>query len=342
MNRPAIETHRLSAGDLQLLVTNFGCRVMQLWVPDREGTPRDVVLGHNRIEEYLDNRGERFLGAVCGRFANRIAGGRFRIGEHTYQLPTNDNGQTLHGGVKGLDSVVWEIRERSQHRICFHYLSEEGEEGFPGNLSIDVCYELTPDNCFLIDYRATTDRTTPVNLTHHSFFNLRGEGCGTINDHILTIHADRFLPIDRRAIPTGQIAEVEGTPFDFRTPRRIGERLDLPHAQLEAGHGYDHCWVLNGEGFRRAAEVAAPDSGIAMEVWTDQPGMQFYGGNFFDGRTPAKSGRGRYDFRGALALEAQLFPDAPNQPHFPAPFLTPERCYTHRCLYRFTRCDRRE
>ncbi len=331
-----LKTYELKAGDIFMLVTNFGGRVMKLMVPSKDGVVADVVLGYNTIEEYLDNKGERFLGAVCGRFANRIAKGTFSIDGETYSLPINNNGQTLHGGLKGLDMVAWDVVESSDSSVLFRYVSVDGEEGFPGTLTIDMLYELTEANEFAISYKATTDKKTPVNITHHSFFNLRGEGDGTINDHILTLNASAFIPIDEVSIPTGEIASVEGNAFDFRAPKRVGESLGEDDLQLKMGAGYDHCFVVDGEGMRLAATVVEPESGRKLEVYTDQAGIQFYGGNFFDGKTVAKDGVKSYDYRGSLALETQLFPDAPNQANFPNTILSPDEVYTHKCTYKFS------
>ncbi len=330
-----IKIYELSAGNIKMVVTNLGARVMKLFVPDAKGNMADVVLGYNTVEEYLDNKGERFLGAVCGRFANRIAKGAFSIDGQTYTLPINNNGQTLHGGIKGLDMVVWSVIETTESSILFRYVSPDGEEGFPGQLSIDMLYKLTENNEFAIEYSATTDKKTPVNITHHSFFNLAGEGTGSINDHIMQINASKFIPIDEVSIPTGEIAEVAATPFDFRTPTAIGSCLEVEDEQLKMGAGYDHCFVIDGEGMRLAARVSDPKSGRTMEVYTDQAGMQFYGGNFFDNKTVSKDGAGSYDYRGSLALETQNFPDAPNQPLFHNSILSPDEVYTHRCTYKF-------
>ena len=333
-----ISTYRLKGGDLEMIVTNFGARVMKLYQPDRDGNIADVVIGYNTIEEYLDNCGERFLGAVCGRFANRIAKGAFTVDGVTYSLPINNNGQTLHGGLKGVDSVVWTVVEHDDHRILFRYISPDGEEGFPGALSIDMSYELTPDNEFRIEYSATTDKATPVNITHHSFFNLRGESGGTINDHVMQIFADRFVPIDEVSIPTGELKPVDGTPFDFRTPMVIGSRLGDDDQQLRMGNGYDHCYVVaDGVGeCKLVARVVEPESGRTMEVYTDQPGMQFYGGNFFSGDARTKDGAAFYVPNCSFALETQFFPDTPNQPHFPSCILRPEETYRHQCIYKFS------
>ncbi len=320
-----------------MTVTNFGGRVMELFAEDRDGRMEDIVLGYATTDEYLNNKGERFLGACCGRFANRIAEGKFTIDGVEYNVPINNNGQSLHGGMKGLDSVVWDVVKVTDDRIDFRYVSVDGEEGYPGTLTIDMSYELTEDNEFVIEYRAKTTKKTHVNITHHSFFNLRGEGNGDVNSHILQINADEFIPIDEVSIPTGEIAKVAGTPFDFTTAKAIGTDLDVEDLQLKMGAGYDHCWVLRGEqgAMKLAAIVVEPEFGRRMEVYTDQKGIQFYGGNFFDGKTVAKDGELTYDYRGSLALETQLFPDAPNQPQFPSTILEPGEEYTHCCIYRF-------
>ena len=333
-----INIYHLRNGFLRMQVCNFGARVMCLYMPDKQGQEKDIVLGYKSVEEYLDNKGERFLGSVIGRYGNRIAEGRFEIDGQTYQFAQNNNGQCLHGGVKSLDSVVWEVTAHDDHSIDFRYLSPDGEEGFPGNLDIRMRYELTAENAFHVSYRATTDKKTHVNLTHHSFFNLKGEGCGDINDHIMQINADGFLPVNEVLIPLGNVADVTGTPMDFRTPTSIGSRLELPDEQLKMGNGYDHCWVLNrktNDQLEFAARVTEPKSGRVMEVWTDQPGMQFYGGNFFDGKTKSKSGEGFYEKRGSLALETQHFPDSPNQTNFPSTLLCPGETYRHECVYKF-------
>ncbi len=332
-----IETYEIFAGAIEMEVTNFGARVMKLFVEDRDGRMEDVVLGYNTVEEYLDNKGERFLGACCGRFANRIANGKFTIDGIEYNVPINNNGQSLHGGLKGIDSVVWDVVKHTDQRIDFRYVSADGEEGYPGELTIDMSYEVTEEGEFIIEYKATTTKATHINLTHHSFFNLRGEGNGDVNSHVIQINGDKFIPIDNVSIPTGEIADVAGTAFDFRTAKAIGADLDKDDEQLKMGAGYDHCWVLNGrEGaMRLAATVYDPESGRRMEVYTDQMGMQFYGGNFFDGKTVAKDGERTYDYRGSFALETQLFPDSPNQPHFPSTLLEPGDEYTHRCIYKF-------
>ena len=333
-----VSLYTLKCGDLVMQVTNFGARVVSLWTPDKKGNMEDVVLGYNNIDSYINNPGERFLGAVVGPYANRIANGTYTIGEETYNFPQNNNGQTLHGGLKGLDMVVWDVDDVSENAIVLSYLRPDGQDGMPGNLKILMTYTLTPDNEFRVDYLAQTDKATHVNISHHSFFNLKGEGNGTINDHILYINASKTTPVDAVLIPTGEIVDVTGTPFDFRQPKAIGQDVDVENEQLKNGAGYDHNWVLDrvsANELELAASVYEPASGRYMEVLTDQPAMQFYGGNFFDGSTCGKYGR-PLSYRESIALETQKYPDTPNNPHFPSTLLNPGEDYTHVCVYRFS------
>jgi aldose 1-epimerase len=326
-----------SGGGITMQVTNFGARVVVLAVPDKNGVVEDIVLGHPTIKEYAECVGERFLGPVVGRYANRIAKGQFTLDGENYQLPINNNGQTLHGGLKGLDLVVWAVDSVGANQIRFSYTSPDGDEGFPGTVDIKMVYTLTPENDFEIVYSAVTDRPTILNLSHHGIFNLKGEGNGTIQDHYLKINADGITPIDNLLIPTGAIDSVKATPFDFRHPRTIGERIHRIDDQLRNGGGYDHNWVLNRKSvgdLEQAATLYERVSGRVMEVWTDQPGIQFYSGNFFDGRTIGKQGKAQ-KYREGLALETQKFPDSPNQPGFPSSRLNPGETYTHKCTYKF-------
>ncbi len=318
-------------------VTNFGARVVALCVPNAKGEPVDVVLGFDNLNDYQTTEPETFFGATIGRYGNRIANGRFEIDGQTYQLAQNNGINHLHGGPKGYFDVVWDAQQVSDSKIIFTYLSLDGEEGYPGNLDITMTYELTSDNEFTIEYTATTDKATVCNLTHHSFFNLNGEESNTINDHELTIHANYTTPVDAGLIPDGTITAVSGTPFDFTNPTIIGKNLNADNDQLRFGSGYDHNWVLNrnDEGIMLAATLYSPNTGIQMDVLTDQPGLQFYGGNFLDGTTVGKSGK-PYVFRSALCLETQHFPDSPNQPEFPTTILRPEDTYKHVCTYRFS------
>lgn len=327
-----------SKSGMVLQVTNLGLRVVSLWAPDKNGKFDDVTVGYENIDRYINNTGERFLGPIVGRYANRIAKGKFAIDGKSYQLPINNNGQTLHGGLKGLDMVIWNVDSVSKSTIYFSYLSPDGEEGFPGNLKINVAYSLTDENEFKINYRATTDAPTVVNLSSHTFFNLKGEANGTITDHLLTIYASHTTPIDSVLIPTGDIASVANTPFDFRTPKAIGERIDQNNQQLKNGLGYDHNWVLDKKGtdsIQLAAEIFEPASGRLMQIYTDQPGLQFYSGNFFDGKVKGKYGKA-IKYREAVALETQKFPDSPNQPNFPSTRLNPGQVYTQTCIYKFS------
>lgn len=327
-----------SGKGLTMQVTNLGCRVVSLWVPDKNGKHEDIVLGYENIDRYLHNVGERFLGPVVGRYANRIGNGQFELDGKKYQLPLNNNGQTLHGGLKGLDMVVWNVDKVTDNEIQFSYSSPDGEEGFPGKMDLTMTYTLTPDNEFKITYKATTDKPTVINLSHHSLFNLKGEGNGTITDHILTINAGATTPVNDVLIPSGEITPVDGTPFDFRKPTAIGKRIDQPDTQLKNGKGYDHNWVLDRKtenDVELNAVLYEPASGRVMEVWSDQPGIQFYSGNFFDGKVKGKYGKPQ-NFREAVALETQHFPDSPNHANFPSTRLNPGETYTQTCIYKFS------
>ena len=332
-----VSLYTLKAGDLTMQVTNFGARVVSLWVPDKNGSHEDIVLGYNNIDNYVNNPGERFLGAVVGPYANRIADGTYTIGEETYNFPQNNNGQTLHGGLKGLDMIVWDVDSVTENAIVLSVVCPDGHDGMPGNRKIVMTYTLTPDNEFEVDYVAETDKATHMNISHHSFFNLKGEGNGTINDHVLYINASATTPVDAVLIPTGEIADVTGTPFDFREAKAIGQDVNVENEQLANGAGYDHNWVLDRKTeseIELAASVWEPSSGRYMEVWTDQPALQFYGGNFFDGTTYGKYGK-TLNYRESIALETQKYPDTPHHPHFPSTLLNPGEKYTHVCVYKF-------
>ena len=332
-----VSLYTLKAGDLVMQVTNFGARVVTLWTPDRNGDSEDIVLGYNNVDTYINNPGERFLGAVVGPYANRIANGTYTIGDQVYEFPRNNNGQTLHGGLLGLEMVVWDVDEVKDNSIVLSYLRPDGQDGMPGNLKIVMTYTLTENDEFRVDYLAETDKSTHVNISHHSFFNLKGEGNGTINDHVLYINASKTTPVNEVLIPTGEIADVTGTPIDFREPKEIGRDVDAENEQLKNGAGYDHNWVLDRKTENEvelAASVYEPASGRYMEVWTDQPAIQFYGGNFFDGKTTGKYGRA-LNYRESIALETQKYPDSPNNPHFPSTLLNPGEKYTHTCIYKF-------
>ncbi len=330
--------YKLQAGDITMQVTDFGARVISLFAPDKDGNQDDIIVGYDDAQRYFHNTGERFLGATVGRVANRIGGGKFSLDGKTYDLPKNNNGQTLHGGLTGVDMVFWNVAKRTPSSVTFTLRSPDGSDGFPGNLDISLTYTLTENNELDIKYEAVTDAATPVNLSNHAFFNLHGSRGGNILDHVMTIDADAITPVDKFLIPTGELMPVEGTPFDFREPHAIGERVSQDHPQLAVGGGYDHNWVVNGhkEGeMKSVCTVYDPCTGRALEVFTDQPGMQFYCGNFFDGSYPGKQGR-IIEYRGALALETQKWPDGVNHPNFPNTVLRPGETYTQHSVYRFS------
>lgn len=323
-----------NSNGVEMAVTNYGAKVVSLLTPDKDGKKEDIVLGFSDLKGYLGAK-EEYYGGVVGRYGNRIAKGKFKLDGKEYTLFTNNGVNTLHGGKKGYNEVVWDAEQKDPKTIVFHYLSPDGEEGYPGNLDITMTYELTDNNEFRITYGATTDKPTVVNITHHSFFNLHGAGNGSVNDHVLSINADYFTPVDSTLIPLGKNIPVKGTPFDFTQPTAIGSRIEQADQQLKFGKGYDHNWVLNkkGDSLTLAATVLEPASGRYMEVWTTEPGVQFYGGNFIDG---SDKGKGKvYNFRGALCLETQHFPDSPNQPGFPSTVLKPGQTYKHVCIYKF-------
>lgn len=323
-----------NSNGLQTYITNYGGKVVSLLVPDRNGKLADVVLGFNDLDGYL-NANEPYFGALIGRYGNRIANGKFTLDGVEYTLATNNGENHLHGGKKGFNAVVWDAQQIDEQTLELTYLSKDGEEGYPGNLDVKVIYQLSNENELSITYEAKTDKATPVNLTHHSFFNLAGEGNGTINDHLLWIDADRYTPVNEGLIPTGELITVANTPFDFRSSTAIGKRVNEENAQLKFGAGYDHNFVLNkGEGIRKVAEVKEPLFGRIMEVWTDEPGLQFYGGNFLDGSDLGKQGK-PYTLRTAFCLETQHFPDSPNRPDFPNTILKSGETYRTTCVYKF-------
>lgn len=317
-------------------ITNFGGRLVGLWVPNKHDSLTDVVVGFNSINDYLHST-EKYFGALIGRFGNRINKGRFTLNGVEYQVPQNNGVNALHGGEKGLNDVVWNAQQVSENQLKLNYISKDMEEGFPGTLSIEVMYGLTANNELKIEYRATTDKQTVVNLTSHAFFNLNGEGSGTINNHQLQINASAYTPIDSTMIPTGEIASVDNTPFDFRKAKSIGEDIDKPVEQLNNGAGYDHNFVLNTDTtqIQLAAKVVGDKSGVVMEILSKEPGLQFYSGNFMKSENTFKSGA-KDDYRTAICLETQHFPDSPNQPHFPSTELLPGDIYKSICIYRFS------
>jgi aldose 1-epimerase len=317
-------------------ISNYGGIVTLLKVPDRSGNFGDVVLGYDNLADYLKE--SPFFGALIGRYGNRIARGHFTLNGHQYTLATNNYPNALHGGNKGFDKVVWEptmVANSQGPALKLSYLSKDGEEGYPGNLSVSVVYTLTDDNALKVDYTATTDKDTVVNLTQHSYFNLAGKD--TILNHVVLIPADKFTPVDSTLIPTGELRPVEGTPFDFRTPTAIGARINQDDEQLKFGKGYDHNWVINkplGQ-FGLMARVTEPSTGRVLEVFSTEPGLQFYSGNFLDGTLKGKGGW-IYQFRDGFCMEPQHFPDSPNKSEFPSVVLKPGQTYSNTIVYKFS------
>ena len=321
----------------ELSITNYGAKIVSLIVPDKNGKMTDVVTGHNSIEDYIRSE-EPYFGAICGRYGNRIAAGKFMIDGITYdQLAINNGPNSLHGGIKGFNAVVWDADQKDEQTIELKYTSADGEEGFPGELQTTVTYHLTDDNEVVISYHATTSKPTVVNLTNHSYFNLSGAGDPYIGDHVLTINADYYLPTDETAIPYGPKEKVEGTPMDFRTPHEVGERINDDFEQLKIGRGYDHTYVINrkeGEEMVLFARCSSPKTGITMEVETTQPSAQLYTGNWMTGNFAAKHGH-HYPMRAALCLETQHYPDSPNHPSYPTTELRPGEMFDHTTIFRF-------
>lgn len=325
-----------NANGMEVTLTNYGGRIVSVMVPDREGNLKDVVLGFDNIDDYVnvDNN----FGATIGRYGNRIANGKITVEGVEYQLPQNNFGHTLHGGPEGFDKKVFHAVQPDSQTVVFTYLSKDGEAGFPGNLDVKVTVTLTDDNAIDLQYEATTDKETVVNLTNHSYFNLSGDPSQSVLDHLLTINADKFTPVDTTFMTTGAIEKVEGTPMDFRTATAIGERINnYDYEQLKNGDGYDHNWVLNTNGdiSQVAATVYSPATGIQLDVYTNEPGIQVYSGNFLDGSVTGKKGI-TYQKRAAVCLETQKYPDSPNKPDWPSPYLKPGEKYTSRCIYKFT------
>ncbi len=325
------------AGGFSAAITSYGGTIVSLKVPDASGSLADVVLGFDSLDGYLAN-GNVYFGCIVGRYGNRIARGRFTLDGKEHVLARNDGENHLHGGVRAFDKVVWAARplaSPSGPALQLSHLSPDGEEGYPGALSVTVTYTLEPSG-LRIDYAATADRPTHCNLTNHAYFNLEGEGSGTILDHRLLIAASRFTAVGPGLIPTGELRSVQGSPLDFRTPTRIGDRIDADDPQLKVARGYDHNWVLDRAGASPTlcARAVGPRSGRVLEVLTTEPGVQFYSGNFLDGSVRGKGGKA-YPRRGALCLETQHFPDTPNQPGFPSTVLRPGQRYATTTVYRF-------
>lgn len=335
----AVDIYTLkNARGAEARITTYGGAVVSLKVPDRAGKFDDVVLGFDDIEGY--QKTTTYIGSLVGRYANRIAKGRFTLDGKEYTLATNNGENHLHGGLRGFDKVVWKARPlavRGGSALELTYLSKDGEEGYPGNLNVRVVYTLTDANELKIDYYATTDKDTVINLTNHNYYNLAGQGSGDILGHLLTLNASRFTPTDAGAIPTGELRPVKGTPFDFTRPTAIGARIEQDEEQLKLGKGYDHNFVVNGRAgvLRLAARVTEPTTGRAMEVWTTEPGVQLYTGNYLDGSDIGKGGK-PYRYRYGFCLETQHFPDSPNHPAFPSTVLRKGGRFRSTTVYKFS------
>lgn len=345
-----VDVYQLTnANGIELRVANYGGTILSLKTPDREGNVDDIVLGFDSLDEYLSDEYQQanpYFGAIIGRYGNRIAEGQFTLEDETYSLATNDGDNHLHGGEQGFDRVLWQAEPFENDEgtgLVLRYISEDGEEGYPGELTVEVTYTLTDQNELIVDYQAETDKATPINLTQHSYFNLKGEGNDSILDHQLMLNADAFTPVSESLIPTGELQPVEGTPFDFTQPTPIGERIEQDNEQLSFGGGYDHNFVLNRDNSERgdlvmAARVWEPQNGRVLEIETTEPGIQFYSGNFLTGDLTGKSGQA-YPQRSGFALETQHFPDSPNQDAFPSTILEPGETYHSRTVFRFTAQD---
>jgi aldose 1-epimerase len=336
----AVEIYTLkNAKGAEARIMTYGGIVVSLKVPDRNGQMGDVTLGFDNLDGYLSDPPPPYFGALIGRYGNRIGKGKFTLDGVSYQLATNNNGNTLHGGNVGYDKVLWTAKKATTTAmgpaLTLNYVSKDGEEGYPGTLNVTAVYTLTEDNWLRLDFTATTDKDTVLNLTHHSYFNLAGKG--TILDHTVWINSDMTTPVDEGLIPTGQFAKVDGTPFDFRTPTTIGARIEQVDEQLKFGKGYDHNWVIKKDMGALAimARVSEPTTGRVMEVWSTEPGLQFYSGNFLDGTLTGKGGW-KYQFRNAFCMEPQHYPDSPNKPDWPTTELKPGQVYHNTIIYKFS------
>ena len=323
---------------MEISIITYGGIITSWTAPDKTGNYQDIVFGYNTFADY--EKSNPYFGALIGRFGNRIAKGKFSLDGTEYTLAKNNDDNHLHGGIKGFDKVVWTATENqtdSTASLVLTYLSKDMEEGYPGNLNTKVIYTLTNDNELEVAYESTTDKKTIVNLTQHSYFNLSGDFSKTILDHEITINADKFIPVDATLIPTGELKDVTNTPFDFRTAKAIEKDIEAENDQLKKGFGYDHCWVLNDQntGMRLAASAYENKSGRLLEVFTNEPGIQLYTGNFLDGTLPSKQG-GTYGYRTAFCLETQHYPDAPNQKDFPSVVLNPGETYKTKTSYKFS------
>lgn len=337
VNGKQVRLYTLSnASDMKVAITNYGGRVVSILVPDKEGKLTDVALGYEKLSGY-EKQKEPFFGAIIGRYGNRIGKGKFSLDGKDYQLELNDGVNTLHGGTSGFYAKVWDATQPNDSTLMLSLVSPDGEGGYPGNLKVNVTYTLTSSDGLKIDYQAKSDKKTVINLTNHTYFNLSGEGDSTILDHVLRIHANNITPIDTTLIPTGELMPVAGTPFDFTQPIAIGKRINQDHPQLKNGKGYDHNFVLNKKsGLVEVASVYSPKSGIKLHVITEEPGLQFYSGNFLNGETHDGKGGHAYLYRSAFCLETQHFPDSPNKPNFPSTVLNPGETYHTTTIYQFS------
>ncbi len=327
----------LKNGDMQVAVTNYGARVVSMIVPDKSGNATDVCVGFGSVQPYAEGA-DTYFGAIVGRYGNRIAKGKFKLDGKEYALAINNGPNSLHGGKKGFSRVVWDAQQQNDSTLFLNYLSKDGEEGYPGNLNVKVTYTVLKNEQLKIAYEATTDKATVLNLTNHSYFNLNGQGSGNVLNHSVMINANSYTPVDATLIPTGKSEPVKGSPLDFTTATTIGARIDdTTNQQLKFGHGYDHNYVLDQDNtaIMKAAEVVGDKTNIVMDVYTDQPGLQFYTGNFMDGSHTIKGGK-KDDHRSAFCMETQHFPDSPNQPGFPSTELSPGQHYATTTIYKFS------
>jgi len=332
-----VNLHWIEKKGIKAAFTNYGGRLIGLWVADKNGKQTDVVVGMNSAKGFKTST-EPYFGATIGRVGNRIAKGQFSLEGKKYHVPVNNGKNALHGGKKGFQDVVWDVTKTNENTLVFSYVSPDGEQGFPGNLKVKVTYTIEANQTIKMEYEATTDKTTLVNLTNHAFFNLNGEGSGSILNHELQIYADQFTPVDEGLIPSGELKSVKNTPFDFTAKHTIGERIETKDEQLKFGKGYDHNYVLNGtkkNNRNHAATILGDKSGITLDIFTEEPGLQFYSGNFMQSKNTFKSGS-KDDFRTAFALETQHFPDAPNQPKFAPIVLKPGQKYHTVSYYQFS------
>lgn len=320
---------------VEVKITNYGCRIVSVLTPDKNGNFADIALGFNTIDGYLKDKD--YLGCIAGRFANRIGKGTFKLEGDTYSLYLNDGPNTLHGGESGLDKKVWDAKQEG-NKLELTYTSPDMEEGYPGNLTMKLVYALNDNNELSMDYEATTDKTTVLNLTNHTYYNLKGDGTKTILDHKMQIFADKTTPVDSTLIPTGEIVPVEGTPLDFREGKTIGQDIKADNQQIAFGGGYDHNWILNKEeagALTLGLRMSEPTTGRVLEIYTTEPAMQFYSGNFLDGTLEGKYGQ-QYQYRCAVVLEPQHYPDSPNHDNFPSTVLKPGETYTQKSVVKFS------